>query len=150
MHMVCLYASRKTILGLLEWSTIAILLILNTCKMYTMMSSWYDITEVVIPSPLDFGIHISNKPSDFGVDHQPLARPSDYGLTIRLWGDNRTWSLTCINVNLWLFHVLVNWFTLHGCFGGGFFLLDKMMLMYIFPLMTKHNSLRLMHDSQFW
>lgn len=98
-------------------STIAILLILNTCKMYTMMSSWYDITEVVIPSPLDFGIHTGNIPSDFGADHQPLAWPSDYGLTIRLWGDNRTWSLTCINVNLWLFHVLVNWFSLHGCFG---------------------------------
>lgn len=40
---------------------------------------------VLIPSPLDFGVLISNIPSDFGAYHQTLARPSDIGITIKLW-----------------------------------------------------------------
>lgn len=69
MYMVCLYALRKIILGLLEWSIIVILLILNICKMYIMMLLWYDIIEVVIFLLLDFGIYIGNILLDFGVDY---------------------------------------------------------------------------------
>lgn len=69
MYMVCLYVLRKIILGLLEWSIIVILLILNICKMYIMMLLWYDIIEVVIFLLLDFGIYIGNILLDFGVDY---------------------------------------------------------------------------------
>lgn len=69
MYMVCLYALRKIILGLLEWSIIVILLILNICKMYIMMVLWYDIIEVVIFLLLDFGIYIGNILLDVGVDY---------------------------------------------------------------------------------
>lgn len=69
MYMVCLYALRKIILGLLEWSIIVILLILNICKMYIMMLLWYDIIEVVIFLLLDFGIYIGNILLDVGVDY---------------------------------------------------------------------------------
>lgn len=48
-------------------------------------SSWPDVTNV-IPSPSDFGVHISNIPSDFGVtigswhDYRTLAWPSYFGV----------------------------------------------------------------------
>lgn len=36
-----------------------------------------DVTNVVIPSPSDFGIRIGNIPSDLGEDYRTLAWPSD-------------------------------------------------------------------------
>lgn len=55
----------------------------NASMTIPLTSSWHDVTDASILSPLDFSIHIGTKPEDFWVDYQILACPSDFITGVR-------------------------------------------------------------------
>lgn len=65
-----------------------------------MKSSRHDITIFLIPSPLDFGVLISNILSDFGADYKTSARPPDLGVTTKLWSLAYIMHIKYVNQNL--------------------------------------------------
>lgn len=55
----------------------------NASMTIPLTSSWHDVTDASILSPLDFSIHIGTQPEDFWVDYQILACPLDFITGVR-------------------------------------------------------------------